>query len=336
MTEQVDQLAAIIRHVDGGNRLGAAALAEAILSHPDIGLVLANSDGPALSDDDLRGFFYRFADSSDDSPHWLHESEFIAATRALLAERWGEGPAAPESREPASVAGELRDEESRQLFCDIFDLRCDPASTGPVPVKFARAVLARWGCQPATPLEVKGASDKELLQIAGHAACIDDIQESWEEMLPIELTATEILNICRAVLARCGHQPTPPAEGEVGAAGEIADHILAELQGFHLRHRVFGELTVARLTSAAEPLQQQEAEINQLRAQQTPDEREATAIEALKRLRQWGRLSCVGSYSPAGGYSADVLVGVLDWIDGGMEGPLPPLPAHPLSAHKKS
>lgn len=41
-------LAAIIRHVDGGNRLGAAALAEAVLSHPDIGLVLANSDGPAV------------------------------------------------------------------------------------------------------------------------------------------------------------------------------------------------------------------------------------------------------------------------------------------------
>jgi hypothetical protein len=44
-----------------------------------------------------------------------------------------------------------------------------------------------------------------------------------------------------------------------------------------------------------------------------------TTREALRRLRQWGRLS-------GGGYSADVVLGVVDWIDGGMTGPLPPLP----------
>jgi len=33
-TDQILKLAEIIREVDGGNRLGAAALAEAILSHP--------------------------------------------------------------------------------------------------------------------------------------------------------------------------------------------------------------------------------------------------------------------------------------------------------------
>ena len=47
------------------------------------------------------------------------------------------------------------------------------------------------------------------------------------------------------------------------------------------------------------------------------------AVEALRRLRRWGRLS-------GGGYSADVVLGVVDWIDGGMVGPLPPLPAHAL------
>jgi hypothetical protein len=41
--------------------------------------------------------------------------------------------------------------------------------------------------------------------------------------------------------------------------GEIADHILAEVQGFHPRHRIFGELTVGRLTRAATLLQQQAA-----------------------------------------------------------------------------
>jgi hypothetical protein len=51
----------------------------------------------------------------------------------------------------------------------------------------------------------------------------------------------------------------------VGEVGEIADHILAELQGFHPRHRIFGELTVGRLTRAATLLQQQEARIADLR-----------------------------------------------------------------------
>ena len=35
MTDHILKLAAIIREVDGNNELGAAALAEAILSHPD-------------------------------------------------------------------------------------------------------------------------------------------------------------------------------------------------------------------------------------------------------------------------------------------------------------
>ena len=33
-TDRILKLAEIVREVDGGNRLGAAALAEAILSHP--------------------------------------------------------------------------------------------------------------------------------------------------------------------------------------------------------------------------------------------------------------------------------------------------------------
>jgi hypothetical protein len=53
-------------------------------------------------------------------------------------------------------------------------------------------------------------------------------------------------------------RPAIPPAPEPGEVGEIADHILAELQGFHLRHRIFGELTVSRLTRAATLLQQQQ------------------------------------------------------------------------------
>lgn len=166
MTEQVDQLAAIIRHVDGGNRLGAAALAEAILSHPDIGLVLANSDGPAV----------------------------------------------PESREPASVASNPSDRAIRQLYCDTFGLRSDPSSLGPAPVKFARAVLARWGHQPAPELGETAATAAE----------------------------GEVAELVAWLRQRC--------------------QLMSEAPGseFHL------------FTRAAELLQQLQAEINRLRAQQTP------------------------------------------------------------------
>ena len=42
--------------------------------------------------------------------------------------------------------------------------------------------------------------------------------------------------------------------------------------------------------------------------------------EALQRLLQWG------GWQSSIGYSADVVLGVVDWANGGMVGPLPPLP----------
>jgi hypothetical protein len=44
------------------------------------------------------------------------------------------------------------------------------------------------------------------------------------------------------------------------------------------------------------------------------------AVEALQRLCRWG------GFMGSPRYSADVVLGVVDWIDGGMTGPLPPLP----------
>jgi hypothetical protein len=61
-----------------------------------------------------------------------------------------DGPAV-QSREPASVIAEPSDEELRRLYCELFMLRCDPLSLGTGPVRFARAVLARWGNYPAIP-----------------------------------------------------------------------------------------------------------------------------------------------------------------------------------------
>ena len=43
--------------------------------------------------------------------------------------------------------------------------------------------------------------------------------------------------------------------------------------------------------------------------------------EALLRLRKWGGIA-------NGNYSSTVMLGVTDWIDGGMVGELPALPDH--------
>lgn len=57
----------------------------------EAGQVLCRKPQPepeGLTDDDLRGIFYRFCDSSDDGPSWIESEAFIQAARAVLA-KWG-------------------------------------------------------------------------------------------------------------------------------------------------------------------------------------------------------------------------------------------------------
>ena len=77
----------------------------------------------------------------------------------------------------------------------------------------------------------------------------------WHPVMGCDSLQIVVDNARNILRNRWGHPATPPAP-EPGEVGEIADHILAELQGFHPRHRVFGELTVDRLTRAAALLQQ--------------------------------------------------------------------------------
>ena len=60
-------------------RVELAAEARTLLAQPV-------AEGP--TDDDLRGIFYRFCDSSDDGPSWIESEAFIQAARAVLA-KWG-------------------------------------------------------------------------------------------------------------------------------------------------------------------------------------------------------------------------------------------------------
>jgi hypothetical protein len=111
----------------------------------------------------------------------------------------------------------------------------------------------------------------------------------------------------RVVLDRWGPTPTPPA-AEVGEVGEL----VAWLHDHALNCRELGQIDwAAQVTSAADLLQQLSAPAPAV----VP-----VAVEALTRLYWWGGMS--GSY----GYSADVVLSVRDWINGGMAGDLPPLP----------
>jgi hypothetical protein len=170
-TDQVLNLAAIIRKVDGNHSKGAAALAESILDHP--------------------GF------------------------RAVLA---GE-PAEPEGREPASVTGQPSDEEIMGLM---------PQQMHEALAAAVRAMAEQQGID-STP--AKGAMRIILNR--------------------------HVVDLARAVLARWGHQPAPPADGEVAGLVEMLKGIAYwRLHGTD-KPTPFDIRQAARLTRAAELLQRQ-------------------------------------------------------------------------------
>ena len=120
-----------------------------------------------------------------------------------------------------------------------------------------------------------------------------------------------LLDLALTVLARWG-RPAAPAAPEVGDVGELIQCLrirAASLgaEGANLRQR--GDAVY--FTRAATLLQQQAAPAPAV----VP-----VAVEALTRLYWWGGMR------EDVGYSSDVVLGVRDWIDGGMVGGLPQLP----------
>ena len=93
-SDHILKLAEIIREVDGGNRLGAAALAEAILSHHGSRwspAVEPEPEGP--TDEELHDLWLELYGSDPDGPT-SGDVEVIA--RAVLA-RWGRPAIEPET-----------------------------------------------------------------------------------------------------------------------------------------------------------------------------------------------------------------------------------------------
>jgi hypothetical protein len=64
---------------------GYAALAAFRYIAAKARIALAQPEPVALTDDNLRGIFYRFCDRGDNGPPWIESEEFIQAARAVLA-----------------------------------------------------------------------------------------------------------------------------------------------------------------------------------------------------------------------------------------------------------
>jgi hypothetical protein len=98
-TDHILKLAEIIREVDGGNRLGAAALAEAILSHP------GNRRSPAIepevpTEEEMNDLFWKHSSTIGDGGCGPGVGLAFEDAPALICEalaRWGRPAVEPEA-----------------------------------------------------------------------------------------------------------------------------------------------------------------------------------------------------------------------------------------------
>ena len=179
-TNHILKLAEIIREVDGGNRLGAAALAEAILSHPGSKWSPAvEPEGPTA--EALASFTAYFCrnypgpDTIIHKPEWHAPKIFHAAVDAIA--RCGRPAIQPEPEESAKYDEDhWRKDALEKLIYAAQHFRLGVYSAEELEIfeKRGRAVLANWGRSAVKPVPV---SERPLLKIAnfndanGHCWC---------------------------------------------------------------------------------------------------------------------------------------------------------------------
>lgn len=142
----------------------------------------------------------------------VHDTDAIlAAARAALAELASDGPAVPESREPASVAGKSSDENCWQWYTYCPEEGLEMYSDRKQAQSAAQSIMGSY-------------------EVAAHSDGWHEDMElvSWGMLVPVEQAQVverktaepddEFDEWVKYELrpARWGHQPTPPAEGEVG------------------------------------------------------------------------------------------------------------------------
>lgn len=150
---------------------------------------------------------------------WVRPDEtyLLDRARAALAEPVADGPAVPEGREPASVVSEPSDEEldAMERQCYLATEVCNDSGCEYVfeHRRYARAVLARWGHQPAPPAEVTPGPSIEavgsLIAWLSEQAC-----QAADAGQP---TDAGMLTWAAQVIGERVDEaaPAPPAEGDV-------------------------------------------------------------------------------------------------------------------------
>ena len=202
---------------------------------------------------------------------------------------------------------------------------------GPAPDSPAESLAAR-------PLLEQVAAMADCIgdHTVGGITTISDRAAAWlRENPPGQPVAIEPRGCPTPGACSCVVPTTPPAPevGELGELGEVAE-LVAALKEPGDQFPEYRTIASEQADRIAALLQQQQhlpglagAEPDRMMEQQAAPAPAVVpvavpvAVEALTRLYWWGGMSA--SY----GFSADVVLGVRDWINGGMAGDLPPLPA---------
>jgi len=106
-------------------------------------------------------------------------------------------------------------------------------------IAYARAVLQRWGGASFTPIPSGETTPMRTVEHGGRSYLVPESASPTDEDAVALYSVVMALHDCqtlgdmagnfaRAVLARWGHQPAPPAEGEVGEV--VADELVRQLR----------------------------------------------------------------------------------------------------------
>ena len=255
--------------------------------------------GP-ISENDLRE---QWNEQADEFNQWeslgLNEQlewaqiRAIAADRAQQVARCGHQPAPPAEGE---VTTAMLGKQLTSLATRLMD------KSMPMNPEVATAVGDTWDLYEDAPKPVTQPAEGEVAKLVATLEREADAEEKRDRTAWI--TADE-LRRC-AELLRQHYPDAAPAPAPSGYAYRYPDGIR-----FNWGQQVNGCRPSEALPYWFSP-----------HAPEPPDV-EANAIKALRRLRRWWGLS-------GAGYSAEIVQGITDWIDGGMVGPLPPFPPHAL------
>ena len=209
-------LAAIIRSVDGSHSLGAAALADAILSHPDAASVF-QFPAPAPTVNDIFELCedHEFHLGSDGADEEESAESLLEIIRVALA-RWGKQPPAP-----APVVEEDDGDDVIDRWIDSLPGWPNdwPAVTQCQLTALIREALEHWG-RPATPPApaVNHIPDATEMAPATYGARLRQCPTHGQQP-PNAWGCPECLRELRAELARI---KAPAADGE---REELADRL---------------------------------------------------------------------------------------------------------------